>query len=66
MTALLEDDAYFDAFFNTMPQALPMHQAVEQRIRSNLAIARASPSRSGVLRILSADLPASLVIIRKE
>ncbi|KAL8277999.1 hypothetical protein RQP46_009631 [Phenoliferia psychrophenolica] len=40
MTALLEDDAYFDAFFNTMPEALPMHQAVEQRMRSNIAIAQ--------------------------
>ena len=39
MTMLLEDDACFDAYFNTMPQALELHQACEQRLKSNIAIA---------------------------
>ncbi|KAM0753719.1 hypothetical protein T439DRAFT_322610 [Meredithblackwellia eburnea MCA 4105] len=40
MTALLEDEAYFDAFFNCLPQSLAQHQSLEQRIKSNLAIAQ--------------------------
>lgn len=39
MTALLEDDAYFDAYFNTMPQALQLHQVYESRLKENIAIA---------------------------
>lgn len=36
---LLEDEPCFDAYFNTMPQALELHQAYEQRLKSNIAIA---------------------------
>lgn len=39
LSALLEDDTYFDAFFNTMPQAREMHQAHERRLRDNIGLA---------------------------
>lgn len=42
MTALLEDEAYYDAYFHTMQQAAEMHQLQEQRILDNLALARTS------------------------
>lgn len=36
---LLEDEATFDAYFHTMPQALELQQAYEQRLKSNIALA---------------------------
>lgn len=39
LTTLLEDEATFDAYFHTMPQALELQQAYEQRLKSNIALA---------------------------
>lgn len=39
LTALLEDPALFDAYLNTTPQALEMHQTYEQRLKANIEIA---------------------------
>lgn len=50
MQLLLEDTAFFDAYFNTMPQAKAYHDAVEQKMRDNLDLARSSPSRLSLLR----------------
>ncbi|CEQ41559.1 SPOSA6832_03287 [Sporobolomyces salmonicolor] len=36
---LLEDPAYFDAYFNTMPEALALHRQVESATRRNLELA---------------------------
>ncbi|GAA6060684.1 hypothetical protein JCM10212_005066 [Sporobolomyces blumeae] len=42
MLMLLDDSAYFDAYFNTMPQALTLHEAVEHQIKDNLELAQKS------------------------
>ncbi|GAA5858711.1 hypothetical protein JCM1840_006526 [Sporobolomyces johnsonii] len=39
---LLEDPAYFDAYFNTMPHALALHQQLEAATRRNLDLANES------------------------
>lgn len=41
LQTLLEDPAYFDAYFNTMSQALAYHQAIEQKMRENVDLAGA-------------------------
>lgn len=40
MTNLLEDDNYFDAYFNTTPQALELQNALELRLKGNIELAR--------------------------
>lgn len=40
MTNLLEDDNYFDAHFNTTPQALELQNALELRLKGNIELAR--------------------------
>ncbi|GAA5832319.1 hypothetical protein JCM11251_006408 [Rhodosporidiobolus azoricus] len=42
MQMLLEDPAYFDAYFNTMPQALALHQEAEAKMQENLELAEKS------------------------
>jgi len=39
MLALLEDDSYFDAYFQTIPEALAFHQALERRLQAIVALA---------------------------
>lgn len=51
---LLEDEVCFDAYFNTTPQALELHQAYEQRLKSNIAIAGELTLLIRLLRITDA------------
>ncbi|BGP49646.1 hypothetical protein JCM10450v2_005549 [Rhodotorula kratochvilovae] len=55
MQLLLEDAAYFDAYFNTMPQAMAYHQAVEQKMRDNLDLAEKSEAMKPELERLRED-----------
>ncbi|ORY65635.1 hypothetical protein BCR35DRAFT_308570 [Leucosporidium creatinivorum] len=52
LTMLLEDEATFDAYFNTMPQALELHQAYQQRLKSNIALAEKNESMRPALESL--------------
>ncbi|GAA5998477.1 vacuolar protein sorting family 37 protein [Rhodotorula paludigena] len=52
---LLEDPAYFDAYFNTMPQSLAYHQAVEQKMRDNIELAEKSTAMKPDLERLRED-----------
>ncbi|GAA5983898.1 hypothetical protein JCM11641_006415 [Rhodosporidiobolus odoratus] len=55
MQLLLEDPAYFDAYFNTMPQALALHQEVEAKMRENIEMAERSESMKPDLERLRED-----------
>ncbi|GAA5821145.1 hypothetical protein JCM3770_005691 [Rhodotorula araucariae] len=55
MQLLLEDAAYFDAYFNSMPQAMAYHQAVEQKMRDNLDLAEKSEAMKPDLERLRED-----------
>ncbi|GAA5888617.1 hypothetical protein JCM6882_009021 [Rhodosporidiobolus microsporus] len=52
---LLEDPAYFDAYFNTMPQALALHQEVEGKMKENLELAEKSQAMKPDLDHLRED-----------
>ncbi|GAA5916932.1 hypothetical protein JCM8208_004034 [Rhodotorula glutinis] len=55
MQLLLEDPAYFDAYFNTMPQALAYHDAVQNKMRDNLELAQKSEAIKPDLERLRED-----------
>ncbi|KAK4047394.1 hypothetical protein OIV83_005441 [Microbotryomycetes sp. JL201] len=55
---LLEDEAMFDAVFNTLPQALELHQAYERRLQQNIAIANKNDSMRPGLEALRAETAA--------
>ncbi|GAA5941142.1 hypothetical protein JCM10213_001728 [Rhodosporidiobolus nylandii] len=52
---LLEDPAYLDAYFNTMPQALQLHQEVEAKMRENIELAEKSEAMKPDLERLRED-----------
>lgn len=52
---LLEDDAYFDAYFNTSPQALAYHDAVQRKMQQNIHLARESEALKPQLDALRQD-----------
>ncbi|BGO95477.1 hypothetical protein NBRC10512_007732 [Rhodotorula toruloides] len=52
LQTLLEDPAYFDAYFNTMSQALAYHQAIEQKMRENVDLAERSEAMKPDLKRL--------------
>ncbi|GAA6003792.1 hypothetical protein JCM10207_003602 [Rhodosporidiobolus poonsookiae] len=52
---LLEDPAYFEAYFNSMPAALALHQQVEQAMRDNLDLAQKSEALKPDLERLRED-----------
>lgn len=47
MLELLQDDAYFEATFNTLPQVVAMNQSSEAALQRTIALARtfAAPAR---------------------
>lgn len=63
LQTLLEDPAYFDAYFNTMPQALAYHEAIEQKMCENVELAgslaplasRLSPGTDGPFALTPAE-----------
>lgn len=58
MLSLLEDEAFFDAYFHTMPQALELHQTHETRLRANIAIA-------GSFRAFDSSCEATLTQVQR-
>ncbi|GAA6032102.1 hypothetical protein JCM8097_007074 [Rhodosporidiobolus ruineniae] len=52
---LLDDPAFFDAYFNTMPQALALHQQVEAAMNDNLDLAHKSEAMKPELERLRED-----------
>lgn len=52
---LLEDPAYFDAYFHTAPPAVPYHDAVQHKLEQNIDLARASDALKPKLDALRAD-----------
>ncbi|KAM0786439.1 hypothetical protein ACM66B_001903 [Microbotryomycetes sp. NB124-2] len=55
---LLEDEAMFDAVFNTLPQALELHQTYERRLQQNIAIANKNDSMRPGLEALRTETAA--------
>ena len=52
---LLEDEAYFDAYFGTSPQALAYHDAVQQKMQQNIHLAQQSEALKPQLDALRED-----------
>ncbi|GAA5880070.1 hypothetical protein JCM3774_003298 [Rhodotorula dairenensis] len=52
---LLEDQAYFDAYFNTSPQATAYHDAVQQKLQQNIDLAHKSDALKPALDALRDD-----------
>lgn len=40
MIQLLEDEVFFDATFNTLPQAAALHQTTQETLQRTIALAR--------------------------
>lgn len=58
MQLLLEDNAYFDAYFHTqLPRAVEMQEEVEQKMKENIQLARSS--FSSLLSLLIAPVSPS-------
>lgn len=64
MTSLLEDETYFDAWFNVTPAALELYQTVENRLMENIELARAFRFR--LLLLMKRSWDCSFVLFVRE